>query len=302
MNATTTTATAKALHPFERAGLGLAPFRFVGAYESRGPIKRPDGSEIGAPGQPMGCCQYCGQGIAICCTIKSSDGKRFTVGSDCVAKVDRDSNRKSDATSRDPLAQEVRRAVNAIKLEKRHQREAEQLAAGREWIAANLGTLASLLSERDGETLADRWEWFSANAGTAGKLRLLKELRAAVDAADVTPEAIAQGKAQATAKAARVAADKLCAQIRHDTRQWAKTRKRATAAAENAWLVDAIQGQPGDFVADMCEKLQREPLRDLSPRCVDILGDIFSKTLGRRNSKAYNSARDEFDERAGLEC
>lgn len=86
-----TTATNLPIHRFEAAGLGKAPFRFLGAEERRGPIKFLDESgvmlEVGAPGQPMGTCDYCGQGIAICCKIRSADGREFIVGTDCVRKT-----------------------------------------------------------------------------------------------------------------------------------------------------------------------------------------------------------------------
>lgn len=74
-------------HRFETAGLGKAPFRVLGVEVRVGPIRYPNGLEVGAPGQPMGCCQYCGQGIAECWMIGSSDGKTFMVGCDCVRKT-----------------------------------------------------------------------------------------------------------------------------------------------------------------------------------------------------------------------
>lgn len=87
-----------ALHPWEVAGLGKPPYKFVGIEHKIGPIRPIDPktgqwdgmTEYGAPGQPMGSCQACGQGIAWCCWILSSDGKRFYVGSDCVEKVERE--------------------------------------------------------------------------------------------------------------------------------------------------------------------------------------------------------------------
>lgn len=69
------------VHVFERAGLGKAPFRFVGFYE------KTYQACPGAPIQPGSTCDYCGQGIMICCEILSADGKRFKVGSDCVNKT-----------------------------------------------------------------------------------------------------------------------------------------------------------------------------------------------------------------------
>lgn len=60
------------VHLFEKAGLGLAPFRCVAVYEDK----------IGSG------CAYCGTGIKIFCIIQSSDEKTFKVGTDCVLKVD----------------------------------------------------------------------------------------------------------------------------------------------------------------------------------------------------------------------
>lgn len=76
------------IHPFEKAGLGKAPFRCVGVENRVGPINLGGGMTSGAPGQPMGTCDYCGTGIANCFHIVSSDGKRFIVGCDCVARTD----------------------------------------------------------------------------------------------------------------------------------------------------------------------------------------------------------------------
>ena len=77
-------ATALQVHPFEKAGLGVAPFRFSGMSE-KVYVACP-----GAPEQPAGTCDYCGMGIRYCCHIESADGKSFVVGSDCVRKTDRD--------------------------------------------------------------------------------------------------------------------------------------------------------------------------------------------------------------------
>jgi hypothetical protein len=84
------------LHPFEQAGLGQSPFRFVSMTKN---------IYSAAPGhqQPGGTCCYCGQGIMYECLIVSADGKRFTVGMDCVAKLDRADNRLVDAVHRAKL-------------------------------------------------------------------------------------------------------------------------------------------------------------------------------------------------------
>jgi hypothetical protein len=74
-------------HPFEKAGLGSAPFRCVGMHVEVGPIQRGSMS-IGAPGQPMGTCDFCGNGIKYVYDIVSSNGNDFGVGCECVLKTD----------------------------------------------------------------------------------------------------------------------------------------------------------------------------------------------------------------------
>lgn len=67
-------------HAFETAGLGIAPFRFVGTSENV--IVHPDGTQ-----QAGGTCDYCYTGIRLECQVVSADGKRFKVGCNCIAKV-----------------------------------------------------------------------------------------------------------------------------------------------------------------------------------------------------------------------
>lgn len=78
------------MHVFEAAGLGKAPYKYLGVEVLRGPItvQSVNGCvvQIGAPGQPMGCCQYCSTGIAYLFWLESTDGRKFYVGSDCIYK------------------------------------------------------------------------------------------------------------------------------------------------------------------------------------------------------------------------
>lgn len=69
------------MHVFERAGLGKAPFKCVGFHVSKYQACQ------GAPVQPGSSCDYCGTGIMYVCEIKSADGNRFKVGTDCVYKT-----------------------------------------------------------------------------------------------------------------------------------------------------------------------------------------------------------------------
>lgn len=65
-------------HRWEIAGLGRAPFRYLGMYENR--------YDMGfGQSKPGGTCTYCGQGILYCFKVESSDGRKFVVGCDCIA-------------------------------------------------------------------------------------------------------------------------------------------------------------------------------------------------------------------------
>lgn len=71
------------LHPFERAGLGIAPFKCTGVRENWFvPAGFPEARK------PGGCCNYCGTGILYEYSIESADGKTFVVGSDCVKRTE----------------------------------------------------------------------------------------------------------------------------------------------------------------------------------------------------------------------
>lgn len=56
-------------HPFERKGLGRAPFRFVA-------LRRASGG-----------CAFCGRSIARSCLVADVDGREFVVGTDCVRRT-----------------------------------------------------------------------------------------------------------------------------------------------------------------------------------------------------------------------
>lgn len=164
------------IHKFEQAGLGKAPFRYVGFTEKRGPIRTvlPNGivQECGAPGQPMGTCDYCGQGIAICCEIVSADGKRFVVGSDCVEKT-------GDAGLR-----KVKTDVQKRARENQKAREQQRISDMRARLASD-DELRSKLSviphpqqwrAEKGETLLDSVEWMMDRAGHSGQMKTVRAI------------------------------------------------------------------------------------------------------------------------------
>lgn len=160
------------LHKFEKAGLGKAPFRIVGHEEKRGPIDMGNGLTIGAPGQPMGTCDFCGTGIVDCFRIASSDGKTFVVGSVCVHKT-------GDAG----LIKRVQTEINRKRTAQRHAREAEKIVVLKAKLAdpvirEALSAVEHPLHWRQakGETLLDWAEWLMANAGNSGKMTVLRAL------------------------------------------------------------------------------------------------------------------------------
>lgn len=162
-------------HKFEKAGLGKAPFRLIRVEERRGPWReldkngQPTGFEIGAPGQPMGCCKYCYTGIAVCYVIESTDGNRFDVGCECVKKV-------GDAGLIKVINKEKAKAAKA--------REAQRIGDMRDRLTMD-DELRKLLDSKPhpqkwrrerGETLLDSIEWMMDNAGHAGRIKTVRKI------------------------------------------------------------------------------------------------------------------------------
>lgn len=161
------------LHRFEAAGLGKAPFRCVGVERRVGPINLGNGLEVGAPGQPMGCCDYCGQGIAECYAIVSADGREFIVGCDCVSKT-------GDAGLKIVVAQHERTKRRKA-TETRNARAIEALDCllydPRTLEAAALLPHPLAWRAERGDTLATWALWMRANAGATGRRDVLKTLK-----------------------------------------------------------------------------------------------------------------------------
>lgn len=178
--------TERPMHPFERAGLGKAPFRYVG-YESLGEggglgsgLRKIGevGGGIAIATTPGGSCHYCGQFIIDAYNVASADGKRFHVGSDCVRKI-----RLDDAA----LAAKVDTAAKKLARAKRHARDAAKAARGRDLLAdetvrAKLAAHRHPLNARaeKGETLLDWAERMMERAGASGKVRATKTIELAL--------------------------------------------------------------------------------------------------------------------------
>lgn len=169
------------LHPFERAGLGKAPFKYLGVFQDVGPktvIVNGLEMQVGAPGQPMGTCNYCGQGIKDCYRVRGASGDEFIVGCDCVRKLSR-----SDNERRDPVIAAIDRDRRKLVTERRHVREDARIAEGVAWFEEHLRAKAEKMAHgqkwraEQGETLADEWDWWMNHAGRAGKLKFIRWMR-----------------------------------------------------------------------------------------------------------------------------
>ncbi len=153
------------VHPFEAAGLGLAPFRCIAAYNS------------GLSG-----CAYCGTGIKAHYLIRSRDGKQFIVGSDCVAKTLIDVDRT--------LALDVRKEKARLEAEKREAKREQKwqkimarVKSALAILAANPSLLTNTPHPNDyfagiGKTRRD-YLVYLLGGGETGKSMACKEIEAA---------------------------------------------------------------------------------------------------------------------------
>lgn len=147
-----------AIHQFERAGLGKAPYKYLGCE-----VRKYQACSD-APMQPGASCDYCGQGIMEVHLLLSSDGRRFKVGCDCIRKA-------GDAG----LKAIVNREVSRMNAEKRHALAMAKAAEARVWVEDQ--TIAVLLAAEPhpsipGKTFLDYCLWLLSNAGDKGRAQV----------------------------------------------------------------------------------------------------------------------------------
>lgn len=272
------------IHKFEAAGLGVAPFKCVAVY-SKVYKASPD-----APAQVGGACDYCSTGIVQHCEILSADGRRFVVGNECVRHT-YDKN----------LISETQVKVNALKREQRHEREAARIEAAKTLLtdvriqAALIETPHPIAARAEkGETMLDSVEWFFANAGNKGKIEMSKMIeKIDADAIDIEHAVAVVGdrdEKKRAALAAIAAAEREAAE--------ADKARRAGFAERNADLIAILtRGFQSDFIKSLIDDLETGDLWEMSDRKFGILCDIYSKTFGRGNSRAYNEANLKLSER-----
>ena len=157
-------------HPFDVAGLGRPPYAIVGM--SRETYQACHG----APVQPGGSCDYCGQGITYQVRVRSADGAVFKVGCDCAEKAEpswgrtvqtfrNDEQRKLARVAREKRNAK-RRATAAIKRTRDAVILSDMLADPRTVAAAEVAPHPSIA----GKTLADYVDWCQANGANPAKL------------------------------------------------------------------------------------------------------------------------------------
>ena len=145
-----------AIHPFERSGLGKAPFRYLGILHQE--INYGEAVIGSVGGIPItthagGTCDHCGHAIIDMFRVQSVDGKIFKVGCDCINKVDT----KLAAV----IKSDAKKAKEA--------REDARIAAAK----AALPIAYALTSQphptawraQQGDTMGDYCKWMFQNAG-----------------------------------------------------------------------------------------------------------------------------------------
>lgn len=160
------------LHPFERCGFGVAPFRLVGISENL--FQMPDGTC-----KPGGACDYCGNGIRWEFQIKSSDGKTFKIGCDCAATQLSKRSNKADKKLHD----QIKKEMNARRRELAKASGERRIEAAKAAFAGSIEVFEAMphpmkhCADR-GAKAAGYLTWMFKNAGMAGKIRACKLIEA----------------------------------------------------------------------------------------------------------------------------
>lgn len=161
-----------AIHPFEKSGLGKAPFRYVGmVYQEISYGERVIGSVGGVPvaTKPGGTCDHCGAYIVDMFRIVSGDGIESKVGCDCIDKVNQvlGTARIADDRKKAKQAREKARIAAAIvALDSAHLLRSQPHPTA--WRAGQ------------GDTMIDYCRWMFANAGHTGKLATARIVEKAI--------------------------------------------------------------------------------------------------------------------------
>jgi hypothetical protein len=171
------------MHPFEKAGLGKAPFRFVGmAQQDRlyGQVilnrEEYEKTGIALTTTPGGTCAFCGTGIIRMYDILSADGKRFHVGCECVNRTEDKKLVKAVAAARRVIDRAARKS-----LADRKDAELKTLLAD-DRARAKLSSLPhpNAYKADQGCTMLDYAEFMATHSGAKGTAKVLRLIKTAI--------------------------------------------------------------------------------------------------------------------------
>lgn len=261
------------LHPFENAGLGEAPYRFLGVNENWFCVPGvPDSRKPGSS------CDYCSTGIAYEFWCESADGKRFKVGCDCIRRCNQ----------KDKFESDVERETHRLQNKLRKESEVLRIEAAKEKLASPEGEESRFAlrthphparwQAEQGKTLLDYVEFLLERGGHAGQIRavrLIKKTKRATDA-EITKYREQRNEWDAEAKQAQAKAD-----LEEEARQ-------AVAGGEgNVYLAEELEphgkwagpDNPLNFAASIVSDLRsgRTRAQDLPPKAQSIIIDILCK-------------------------
>jgi hypothetical protein len=142
------------IHVFERAGLGPAPYTFLGVQV-----------------HPTGC-QYCGTAISYMFWLRAANGKKFYVGSDCIFK-------SGDAGMRrivEPIVKEHEKKLREEREKDYILRFTNYLQAHPDyWQAANPGPHPYSWHARNGKTMGDYKKFIYEHAGRTKRATVARQ-------------------------------------------------------------------------------------------------------------------------------
>lgn len=165
------------IHPFEKAGLGTAPFRFVRHYRS---VFQAIPGDPSCPVQSGSSCDYCANGISEVYVVRSADDLEFKVGCDCIGRVAKEAATDADQKLA-AAADSARRKANRAKA---HAKSAVVKERLEELLATE--NVRDLLATQPhpkfcSKTLLDHADWMLTHSGAAGRAKLLKVVLAALE-------------------------------------------------------------------------------------------------------------------------
>ena len=145
-------------HPFTASGMGDAPFSFVGVFcipDLSLLAQNPTAYNRAMAEMPRdahcGTCAHCGMGIMANYIVQSSDGRRASVGCECIRKL-------NGADAR--LETAAKKAKLAIDRTKRRQRtDAQRAARAEKWREENAAQIAAQTAKKDAAREIIRAQW-----------------------------------------------------------------------------------------------------------------------------------------------